>query len=138
HFTNYYEKNILVNSGLWSMAMDKNGLLWIGTIYGVYTFDGNAFQPVEIPEGKVDPTKGVSTTKMIHAIMEDSKGAMWFGTNGGAYAYDGNALSQFYEKDGLNNNVINSIIEDKNGQHWFATDNGLYRFDGTSFTNILE
>lgn len=139
YFTNYYEKNILVNSGLWSMAMDRNGLLWIGTIYGVYTFDGNAFQPFEIPEGKVDTGKGISASKMIHCIIEDSKGHMWFATNGGAYRYDGNILTIFSEKEGLNSYFVNSIIEDKNGQYWFSTaDNGLFRFDGTSFTNILK
>src|SRR5690606_9336817 len=114
YFTNYYEKNILVNSGLWSMTLDTKGLLWIGTIYGVFTFDGKVFTPFEIPEGKVDLRKGVSTTKMIHCIMEESKGPMWFATNGGAYAYDAKPLTNFSEKEGLYSNFVNTIIEDKN------------------------
>jgi ligand-binding sensor domain-containing protein len=35
---------------------------------------------------------GVSTTKMVHSIIQDSKGKMWFATNGGVYIYDGTTL----------------------------------------------
>ncbi len=137
--TNYSEKDGLINNDVWSMSIDQNGIVWIGTLQGVCYFNQEKFTPFAIPEAKPDSTRGVTSAKIVHSIMEDSKGRMWFGTNGGAYVYDGKSLSNISEKDGLCNNNVNSILEDKNGNMWFATThNGLCRFDGKSFTNISE
>lgn len=137
-FTVYHEKNILTARGLWSMAMDKKGLLWIGTTQGVYTFNGEKLSPFEIPEGKINPSMGISTTKMIHSIIEDSKARMWFATNGGVYIYDGTALQNLSEKEGLPSNFVNQIIESKDGSFWISTSKGIYKYKENSFTNITE
>lgn len=137
-FTVYHEKDILTVGGLWSMTMDKKGLLWIGTTQGVYTFDGAKLSPFEIPEGKINSSVGISTTKMIHSIIEDSKGKMWFATNGGVYIYDGTTLTNISEKEGLSSNFVNQIIESKNGNFWLSTPNGIYKYNEDSITNITE
>lgn len=134
---NYYEKDGLISNDVWSILMDSKGKLWIGTIKGVSVFDGEKFKPFDIPEGKPDNTRGITSAKIVHCIMEDSKGKMWFGTNGGAYIYDGKSLSNISEKDGLCNNNINNILEDKKGNIWFGTThNGVCSFDGKTFTNV--
>lgn len=138
YFTNYHEKNILTKGGLWSMAMDKKGTLWVGTTQGVFTFDGNAFTAFDIPEGKVNPSLGISTTQMIHSIFEDSKNNMWFATNGGAYMYDGKKLTNISEKDGLGSDFVNQIIEGVNGKYWISTSHGLFQYDGNSILNVTE
>ena len=138
YFTNYHEKDILTTGGLWSMLMDSKGTLWIGTIQGVFTFNGKTFTPFEIPEGKVNPNFGVSTSKMIHSITEDSKGNMWFATNGGAYRFDGNTLTNISAKDQSLSNFVNQIIERADGTYWISTVNGLFLYDGTTFQSITE
>lgn len=135
YFTVFHEKDILTRSSLWSMIMDTKGILWIGTTLGVFTFDGEFLTPFEIPEGKIDATKGVSTTKMVRSIMEDSKGRMWFGTNGGAYIYEGSTLTNLSEKDGLLSNFVHQIIEDSKGNYWITTSKGLFEYDGKSLIN---
>ncbi|WP_432670436.1 ligand-binding sensor domain-containing protein [Flavobacterium sp. SM2513] len=135
-FTVFHEKNVLAPSSLWSMKMDIKGILWIGTTQGIFTFDGDYLTAFEIPEGKIDTSRGVSTTKIVHSIMEDSNGKMWFGTNGGAYVYDGKTLRAISEKDGLQSNFVNSILEDKQGKIWIATTSGLSSFDGEKLTNV--
>jgi len=137
-FTVYHEKDILTVGGLWSMTMDSKGLLWIGTTQGVYTFDGQKLYPFDIPEGKVNPSMGISTTKMIHSIIEDSKGNMWFATNGGVYIYDGPTLKNISEKEGLISNFVNQIIESKDGDFWISTSKGIYKYNGYSLINITE
>lgn len=137
--TNYTEKDGLINNDVWSIAISRNGIIWIGTLQGVCYFNGKVFTPFAIPEAKPDSTRGVTSAKIVHCIMEDSKGKIWFGTNGGAYIYDGKSLSNISEKDGLCNNNVGCISEDKEGNTWFATThNGLCRFDGNSFTAIGE
>ena len=138
YFTVFHEKEILKRTGLWSMTMDTKGLLWIGTTDGVYTFDGEALTPFEIPEGKINPSMGISTPKMIHSIIEDSKGKMWFATNGGVYVYDGNFLKNISEKDGLQSNFVNQIIESNDGNYWISTSFGIYKYNGNTLTNITE
>ena len=137
-FTNYYVKDIQAIGALWSMIMDTKGTLWIGTTQGVFTFDGQVFTSFEIPEGKVNPNMGVSTSKMIHSITEDSKGNIWFATNGGAYVYDGKELINISVKDKLLSNFVNQIIEISNGNYLVSTANGLFRYDGNSFYNLTE
>lgn len=123
---------------LWSMAIDKKGMLWIGTTQGVYTFNGKALSPFEIPEGKINSSMGISTTKIIHSIIEDSKGKMWFATNGGAYIYDGTTLKNISEKDGLQSSFVNQIIEGADGNYWISTSTGLYQYNGNSLINKTE
>jgi ligand-binding sensor domain-containing protein len=136
NFTLYHEKNILIKNGLWSMTMDRKGLLWIGTTQGIYTFDGDKLSPFEIPEGKINPSMGISTAKMIHSIIEDSKGRMWFATNGGVYIYDGTDLTNISEKEGLQSNFVNKIIESKDGNFWISNSKGIYKYDEKTLTNI--
>lgn len=138
YFTMYYENETKKIGGLWSMTMDKKGMLWVGTTQGVYTFNGEKFSPFEIPEGKINPDVGISTTKMIHSIIEDSKGKMWFATNGGVYIYDGTTLTNLSEKEGLQSNFVGQIIESKDGNFWISTSKGLYKYDGNTVINVTE
>ena len=131
-FTNFTEKDGLINNDVWSIAVDRNGIIWIGTLQGVSRFNGEVFTPFTIPEAVPDYTRGVTSAKIVHSIMEDSKGKMWFSTNGGAYIYDpaSGGLTNISEKDGLCNNAVNDILEDKNGNIWFATHHkGVCRLD---------
>ena len=136
YFTIIHQKEQLTPSGLWSMAIDKKGLLWIGTTQGVFTFDGTLLTAFDLPEGRTDTNSGISTPRMIHAIMEDRKGNMWFGTNAGAFVYDGNTLRGFGEKDGLPSDFVNSILEDKEGRIWFATTQGLSCLEGKQLSRV--
>lgn len=137
NFTNYRVEDGLVHNDIWSLAMDKNALIWIGTRGGVSTFDGEIFRKFELPETKPDHSRGVTSSRIVHSIMEDSEGRMWFGTNGGAFILDGQSLSNISMEDGLCHNVVNDILEDKQGNFWFATHHkGVCRWDGETFTQF--
>lgn len=136
-FRNFSEKDGLAHDDVWSMVIDRNGVLWVGTLQGVSRLEGTKFVSFFIPEGKPDLTRGVTSAKVVHSIMQDSRGRMWFGTNGGAHIYDGASLSNLSEEDGLCNDVVNDILEDRSGNIWFATHHeGVCRFDGESFTHV--
>ena len=81
--TNYYESDGLISNDVWCIETDVNGNVWVGTIEGACIFDGQGFNNFDLPEGKIDTTVGVSSTKMIHSILEDSKGIIWFNSNAG-------------------------------------------------------
>ena len=138
-FINYTDKDGLINNDIWCLNIDSKGILWIGTLQGVSRYDGKAFSTFVLPETEVDPNRGVSSSRIVHSIMEDSQGRMWFATNGGAYIYDGQSLSNLSVNDALCNNGVNDILEDRNGNFWFATHhNGVCRWDGKKFTRFGE
>lgn len=139
YFTSFSEKDGLICNDVWSMAIDSTGTVWVGTLKGVNRFDGEIFTVFDIPEAEPDPTRGITSSKIVHCIMKDSKGKMWFGTNGGVYIYSQKLLSNISEKNGLCNNAVNDIMEDNSGNMWFATThNGLCCYDGESFITLED
>ncbi|SEL99520.1 Two component regulator propeller [Aquimarina amphilecti] len=136
--TNYYESDGLLSNDVWCITIDRNNQVWIGTIDGVCKFDGMNFTPFEIPKGKIDPSRGVSSKEIVHHIMEDSNGRILFSTNGGVYIKDGNLLTNLSEKDGLKSGFVNKVLQDKDGSFWICTSDGLYHYVDDVLTNITK
>jgi ligand-binding sensor domain-containing protein len=136
--TNYYERDGLVSNDVWCLETNKNNRVWIGTLAGVCVFDGSQFRAFELPEGQLDTTVGVSSTRMIHDILEDSRGRMWLCTNGGIFIKDQDSLTHISENDGLNTNFINQVLESKSGDFWISTSKGLFQLKGDTLINTTE
>ncbi|GAA4272937.1 two-component regulator propeller domain-containing protein [Aquimarina gracilis] len=146
-FIKFTKEDGLIDNDVWSLAIDNKGTLWVGTLEGVDTFDGTSFCTFPIPESEPDTSRGVTSAKIVHSIIQDSKGNIWFGTNGGAYIYDPSnkqkvekiTLTHISKEDGLCGNTVNDILEDRSGNIWFATHHkGVCFWDGTSFTHITN
>ena len=136
--TNYYESDGLLSNDVWCIAADRNNQVWIGTIDGVCKFNGKVFSNFELPKGKIDPNRGVSSKEIVHHIMEDRNGRMFFSTNGGVYIKEGNLLTNLSEKDGLKTSFISKVIQEKDGTFWISTFDGLYHYTDKGMTNITE
>jgi ligand-binding sensor domain-containing protein len=136
--TNYYESDGLISNDVWCIETDVNGNVWIGTIAGACIFDGLGFNNFDLPEGKIDTTVGVSSTKMIHSILEDSKGTIWFCTNAGIFSYSNKNLKNISDEVGVPTNFVSKIVEDKKGGFWVSTSKGLFYLKENVLTNISE
>ncbi len=134
--TNYYESDGLISNDVWCISPDRNGNIWIGTIEGVCVFDGREFTDFDLPEGKIDSTLGISSTRMTHSIMEDSKGTLWFSTNAGLFSYADNKLIDVSKKLGIQTIFINEVVEDQDGGFWISTKGDLYSFKENELHNI--
>lgn len=133
---NYYKSDGLLNNDVWNLESDVNGNIWIGTIGGLCKFDGNIFTNYDLPEGIRDTTLGVSSSKMVHCIMEDSRENIWFCTNAGLFRLTDNILHNASEEFGIRTNFVNEIIESKKGGYWIATKEALYKLEGSQLANI--
>ena len=100
------------------MAMDRQGILWIGTPMGVYRFDGTKFTHLTYADG-IYNLSGVPI-RGIEAILEDSDGKMWFGGSSteGVFCYDGSALRHHRPASGLG---LLPLFEDLQGDLWFRS-----------------
>lgn len=136
--TNYYTSDGLVSNDVWSIEASRDGKIWIGTIDGVSVFDGQSFSRFDLPEGQIDSTRGVSSTRMVHHIMEDSKGTLWLCTNAGLFAYANNRLEHVSKVLGMPTTFVNEILEDTGGALWISTKTGLYTLQDSELTNITQ
>ncbi|MEZ5030456.1 MAG: two-component regulator propeller domain-containing protein [Saprospiraceae bacterium] len=135
---NYYESDGLISNDVWCIEADALGKIWIGTIDGACTFDGQEFVFINLPEGEVDTSRGISSTRMVHDIKEDSKGIIWLSTNAGLFTSFGGQITPVSGKRDMHTNFIHEIFEDSQGQIWVSTKQGLYRMAENGAENMTE
>ncbi len=129
---------------IFSMIQAKNGVLWIATINGVFTYDGTSFSPFQI---KANSGGFLSTNHNVEKILEDKEGNFWFGGRGneGVYRYDGKSVTQLelevLYQDGPTPKPTAWAwpqLQDKDGTIWFSNWGGAYRYDGKSFRGFTK
>lgn len=135
---NYDESDGLISNDVWCIKADKQGKIWIGTIKGACVFNGNKFEKFELPEGEIDTTVSISSTKMVHSIFEEKKGKLWFSTNAGLYTYSKKKFINVSKETGMHTNFINEVFEDKSGSLWISSKAGLYHLKDGIASNITQ
>lgn len=119
-----------------SLLEDENGILWVGTYYGLVslkriqgkTYEGNVLYHTKEP--------GSISSSVIEVIYQDSKHKLWIGTcdNGLNLLNNNGTFTVFQKRNGLPGKAIRSIMEDNNGNLWISTNKGLAKFDTGSGT----
>ncbi len=130
--TNWPEEQGPFPFGIYSIAQDQSGYLWLGTRTGLVRFDGSEFVPWKGRQPLPDDR--------IAAILAARDGSLWvgFGTVGGvARIVDGSA-SHFTTKDGLAHGDVNAIVEDAQATIWVASHGGLSAYDGQRWRIVGE
>lgn len=119
------------SNGVKSIAEDRSGNLWIGTLDGLCKFNKQTkainYYKFAIHEGKL-------SENLINAVLPDADG-IWAGTNGGGLQflnYDGQYTTLQHnanDKRSLSDNFVTSLLYDKKGNLWIGTQNGLNYYD---------
>lgn len=118
-----------------AIIQDRNGIMWIATLDGFYTFDVNSGSFTRIDYDHTSQLSGKDDE--ILAMCEDRSGAIWIGTRHGAYRYkDGKStlihLERNDDRHGRNlSSTIQVVYEDSRGTVWLGTGGGLYQYDQT-------
>jgi signal transduction histidine kinase/CheY-like chemotaxis protein/ligand-binding sensor domain-containing protein len=103
----------LPQSSVMALAQSSNGVLWIGTLDGVATFDGRSITPVA-PEPAA-PVRGVITT-----IVPRKLGGVYVGSSDGIHLFDGTLWRRIATKRG-----VASIAEARDGTLWIVDGEGV-------------
>jgi signal transduction histidine kinase/ligand-binding sensor domain-containing protein/CheY-like chemotaxis protein len=114
------------------VARDKYGFLWLGTVHGLYRYDGYNLKNFRHDPG--DPRSLSDDT--VRAILSDHSGNLWIGTNFGGVDQLDPATDTFIHhrydparNGSLSGNLIPFLYEDRAGTLWVATNGGLDRLD---------
>lgn len=127
-----------VNGYIRAIQEDREGNIWIGSHGGgvtVYHPSTGGFTVYDQRNSKLPSDK-------IYALLLDSRGLMWAGTYGGGLSvFDKQGrITNFSEKDGLQNTTVYQVVEDARGYIWVSTNTGISRLDvGTkTFRNFTS
>jgi len=147
YFTNIAGAGGLPSRSVRSVAIDRDGLVWVGTDQGVAYF----IDPSGVFDGKVDVIKPIFDDRFllkddkVTAIAVDGGNRKWMGTERGVWLFGPDGQSQVYNFTTANSpllsNVIRDIaIDDKSGEVFLATDEGLvsFRADATGSTGTFQ
>lgn len=117
---------------VFSLLVDRNDQLWIGTFNGVFKWDGQALEQFSVAQGLI----GNEINR--NALIQDKEGNIWIGTELGVSAYDEDENRPEEKKPDL---YFTSILTETNGELIYdtipelsASQNILtFKFRGISF-----
>jgi signal transduction histidine kinase/ligand-binding sensor domain-containing protein len=109
-----------------SFAQTADGYLWLGTLTGLFRFDGSRFELFRPNSGDPLPWTDVPT------LFAPRTGGLWIGYRYGGFSFLKNGrLTNYTPEHGPA--TVHGFAQDRHGIVWAATWNGLWRFDGSSW-----
>ena len=123
---NPQDSNSLANDLIYSLAIDLNGKIWLGTLgTGLDCFDPNTGQ---FKHYRHEPENtGNISGEYIGNLLVDRDGILWVGSNGGLDRYDEQKDSFIHYRNipgdstSLSYDGVSIIYEDKQGTIWVGT-----------------
>jgi signal transduction histidine kinase/ligand-binding sensor domain-containing protein/CheY-like chemotaxis protein len=109
-----------------NLHQDAEGLLWLSTQSGVWSFDGETFAEYSVEEGLPD--------NRVNAVYRDRQGRLWATTDKGIARLEDQRFRVL--KTGLPEGQAGDIGENQDGQLWFTSANGVSRYEGQQFANF--
>ena len=105
----------LPQNSVLSIAEDKDGYLWIGTVFGLARFDGAEFAVFD--RNRIDAIRNDVVTS-IHVGRE---GAVYWGTQGGLVCASDQRIKTFGVKEGLPSDHILALAPESGGGLWILS-----------------
>ena len=119
-----------------SMAMDQDGVVWVGTELGLYIFYPPSTTPQQILIKQDNSYQYLLATENVTAIAVDGANRKWMGTeSSGVFlvSSDGQQQLQHFTTDNsplFSNNITALAIDAKSGEVFIGTDKGLLSYQG--------
>ena len=116
-----------------TIVQDQDGLIWVGTVDGLNSFDKSTNR---FTRYKHSPNNSTSiSSNDVWSVFVDSKNVVWVGTSNGLNSLN-KLTGEFVvykcdptDENSISNNFIRTIAEDKTELIWVGTDSGLNSFN---------
>jgi len=107
------------------MAIDGNGIKWIGTNGGLASLNGENWTIY-------DNSNSELPHNTVNSVAVEDGGIIWIGTDDGLANFNGGTWSNYNTSNSdLPDNDVNTILIDQSGNKWIGTNGGgLAKFDG--------
>jgi len=128
-FSFYTTRDSLPDPNVNAVAVDTNGVVWIGTNTGL----------VRLENGKFTKTIGLSND-YVKAVLVDRSGRLWVGTNGGGLNVLKDGKFRAYTiRDGMSSNYVTCLYESTANDLWIGTfGGGVTRLKNGRFSHITQ
>ena len=114
-----------------AVAQTSDGYLWVGTLGGLYRFNGVRFERFQ-PEGAEK-----LRSNAVFSLVAPKTGGLWIGYRyGGASFLKDGVLRNYGEADGFPSTTLFAFAIDHDDRVWAAVGRGLLRFDGRRWEKI--
>jgi signal transduction histidine kinase/ligand-binding sensor domain-containing protein len=131
NITSWGTRNGLPEMSVQSLALEPNGVLFVGTAGGLCLFDGAYCKPLSNPEMSKFPARNLT------AFFREHDQSLWVGTEGGGlFHIVADRVDVFDRRNGLSDPYIRAIFEDSGGRLWVGTDDGLFQRSGSEFRKV--
>lgn len=121
--------SIPANGYVSDILQDKNGNIWVATLFGLYQLEmaNSSFKTISY---YADTTSKNLNTNRINCLFEDRQGQLWIGTTDrGLLIYQNQRFSSVV-LDSINPNLtITGITRDLNQMLWISTNKGIFYLD---------
>ena len=123
--------SLLPNNHIQAIALQQNGVKWIGTPGGLASFNGQAWKNYNTINSGLPSSN-------ITAISIGNQNSIWIGTDKGLVHYDGTNWTVYTtQNSALPRNTISKLFWDSSTETlWIATEIGLVTYDGTNWVNL--
>jgi PAS domain S-box-containing protein len=106
--------------GVRCFGEDRNGVVWLSNLGGVFRLENNRF--VEVRDSNNRPICDIT------CIKGEVDGALWMGSlSAGLLRWRDGSLTRIGENAGLPANSIHAILEDEQGFFWMTSHQGILR-----------
>lgn len=126
--SNYITRTSYVSS----VVEDSDGILWVGTMYGLYALTKEHDHLYSYQWFIQNDDPGSLSSSAIQTLYEDHKKNLWVGTtdNGlNVKVPGGNTFKHYGKTEGLSSNTIRAILADASGNLWVSANTGLSKYD---------
>lgn len=118
-FIQYSVADGLAQSQPNAFAQNKQGVLFIGTLGGLSTFDGSAFKNFGRADGLPQ--------NAIYQLAVDKAGNIWMGTPNGIACYNGRQFQDFFPNGPAKNNLVSALAVDSQNVVWATIEGQLFK-----------
>ncbi|MGA8597612.1 MAG: response regulator [Bryobacteraceae bacterium] len=112
----------LGNLAVLSMVQDRHGYIWVGTLNGLFRYDGDRFHRFGTTEGLPDVS--------IVSLVVTPDGNLWIGTPRGLAVFRSGRFQSLHLGEPTGVSYASGLaVEPRTGALWLATNRGLAKLD---------
>src|SRR5579862_3955695 len=126
-----WDSKSAVPADIRALAQTTDGYLWVGSLRGLYRFDGTQFQRYEPESGTPLPSQ------QIRSLFAAPNGRLWIGyRKGGVSVLEAGKIINYNSVDGFPEGNVKRFARDQQGRIWAASSGGLASFDGRRWHTV--